>query len=249
MRRPIIAGNWKMHKTVDETVQFLNQLKEAIAGVSKVEVVVCPPFTALTKAVEAVTNSNIAIGGQNMHWEAHGAFTGEVSALMLQEAGCQYVILGHSERRQYFAETNEQINKKVLFAFQNQLIPIVCVGELLDEREAGRTEQVVRSQATESLLGLEPAQVSQLVVAYEPVWAIGTGKTASKEDAQQVIKFIRQVLTEMYDQELAGQVRILYGGSVKADNITELMAQVDIDGALVGGASLQPQTFAAIVKY
>ncbi len=249
MRKPIIAGNWKMHKTVAETAELVSQLKAAAAGVTEVEVVVCPPFTALAKAVEAASGSSIAVGAQDMYWEEKGAFTGEVSPTMLKEVGCKYVILGHSERRQFFGETNETVNRKVKAAYQYGLLPIVCVGELLEEREAGQTESVVKAQTENSLAGLTPGQVKQLVVAYEPVWAIGTGKTASKEDAQQVIGFIRQVLAGMYGQDQADAVRIQYGGSVKADNIAELMAQPDIDGALVGGASLTVDAFAPIVKY
>lgn len=249
MRKPIIAGNWKMHKTVAETAELVSQLKTAVAGVTGVEVVVCPPFTALAKAVEVAHGSNIAVGAQDMYWEEKGAFTGEVSPTMLKEVGCKYVILGHSERRQFFGETNETVNRKVKAAFQYDLLPIVCVGELLEERETGQTESVVKEQTENSLAGLTSEQVRQLVVAYEPVWAIGTGKTASKEDAQQVIGFIRQVLAGMYGREQADAVRIQYGGSVKADNIAELMAQPDIDGALVGGASLTADAFTPIVKY
>lgn len=249
MRKPIIAGNWKMHKTIAETAELVSGLKAAVAGITEVEVVVCPPFTALAKAAEVAKGSNIAVGAQNMYWEEKGAFTGEVSPTMLKEAGCKYVILGHSERRQFFGETNQTVNNKIKAAYQYGLLPIVCVGELLEEREAGQTEQVVRQQTENSLAGLSQEQVKQLVVAYEPVWAIGTGKTASKEDAQQVIGFIRRILAEMYGQELANLVRIQYGGSVKGDNIAELMAQPDIDGALVGGASLTVEAFAPIVKF
>ncbi|MFZ3172749.1 MAG: triose-phosphate isomerase [Carboxydocellales bacterium] len=249
MRKPIIAGNWKMHKTIAETAELVSGLKAAVAGITEVEVVVCPPFTALAKAAEVAKGSNIAVGAQNMYWEEKGAFTGEVSPTMLKEAGCKYVILGHSERRQFFGETNETVNNKIKAAYQYGLLPIVCVGELLEEREAGQTEQVVRQQTENSLAGLSQEQVKQLVVAYEPVWAIGTGKTASKEDAQQVIGFIRRILAEMYGQELANLVRIQYGGSVKGDNIAELMAQPDIDGALVGGASLTVDAFGPIIKF
>ena len=249
MRKPIIAGNWKMHKTIAETAELVSGLKAAVAGVTEVEVVVCPPFTALAKAAEVAKGSNIAVGAQNMYWEEKGAFTGEVSPTMLKEAGCKYVILGHSERRQFFGETNETVNNKIKAAYQYGLLPIVCVGELLEEREAEQTEQVVQQQTENSLAGLSSEQVKQLVVAYEPVWAIGTGKTASKEDAQQVIGFIRRILAEMYGQELANLVRIQYGGSVKGDNIAELMAQPDIDGALVGGASLTVDAFGPILKF
>ncbi|HWI54219.1 MAG TPA: triose-phosphate isomerase, partial [Desulfobacteria bacterium] len=217
--------------------------------VRNVETVVCPPFTALDAVIDAAAGTNIAVGAQNMHWETEGAFTGEISPLMLEQMGCSYVILGHSERRQYFGETDENVNRKIKSAFKYQLIPIVCVGELLEQRENGVTEQVIRTQIEAGLAGLETSEVSKLVVAYEPVWAIGTGKTASNEDAQQVIGFIRKVTTEMYGADLADQIRILYGGSVKPDNIKGLMQEKDIDGALVGGASLEAESFANIVRF
>lgn len=249
MRKPIIAGNWKMHKTIGETIELVSSLKETVGFLDSVEVVVCPPFTALAKAVETAVGSAIAVGAQNMYWEDQGAFTGEVAPGMLKEVGCKYVILGHSERRQFFGETDETVNRKVKMAFRHGLIPIVCVGESLAERESGRTDAVVRTQTENSLAGLAADQVGSLVVAYEPVWAIGTGRTASKEDAQQVIGLIRRVLAEMYGGQAADAVRIQYGGSVKPENIAELMAQPDIDGALVGGASLQADSFTGIVKY
>jgi len=249
MRTPIIAGNWKMHKTVAEAVALVEELKPLVAGVNGVEVVVCPAFTALDAVAKAVKGSNIALGAQNMYWEEKGAFTGEISPVMLKEIGCKYVILGHSERRQYFGETDETVNKKVKAAFAHGLIPIMCVGELLEEREAGVTEKVVKTQTEGGLAGLSPELVKQIVIAYEPVWAIGTGKTASSQDAQQVIAYIRQVVAGIFGQEVADQVRIQYGGSVKADNAGELMAQTDIDGALVGGAALEAGSFAGIVKY
>lgn len=249
MRKPIIAGNWKMHKTVAEAVALVEELKPLVADVKEVEVVVCPTFTALDAVSKAIKDSNIVLGAQNMYWEDQGAFTGEISPLMLKELGCTYVILGHSERRQFFGETNEGVNKKAKAAFNHGLIPIVCVGETLEEREAGTTRQVVETQTKGGIAGLEVEEVSKLVIAYEPVWAIGTGKTASKEDAQEVCGYIRQVVSNMYGEELAHKVRIQYGGSVKAENATELMAQIDIDGALVGGASLKAADFNGIVRF
>lgn len=247
MRRPVIAANWKMHKTVVQAVSFardfLNRLED-----TECEVVICPPFTALAPVAEILKQGGIALGAQNMFWEDEGAYTGEVSPGMLTEIGCKYVILGHSERRQYFGETDESVNRKVLTAFRHNLVPIVCVGETLEEREAGTTEQVVRRQTEGCLAGLTAQQARKLVIAYEPVWAIGTGRTASPEDAQQVNAFIRRVLAEMFGEEAAGEVRIQYGGSVKPDNAAKLMAQPDIDGALVGGAGLNAASFAAIVK-
>lgn len=246
-RRTLIAGNWKMYKTVSEAVDFVGKLKEKVAGGGLVEVAVCPPFTALAAVSNALAGSNIALGAQDMHWEEKGAYTGEISPLMLRDVGCRYVILGHSERRQYFGESDEMVNRKVHAACRNGLVPIVCVGETLEQREAGSTEEVVRTQVEGSLAGLSPQQAAGLVVAYEPVWAIGTGRTASAVDAQAVNLFIRGVLAEMFGEEPARSVRILYGGSVKPENAAELLAQPDIDGALVGGASLDVDGFAAIV--
>lgn len=238
-----------MHKTVKEAVSLVRELAELTGDVVGTEVVVCPPFTALDAVIEAVKGTNILVGAQNMHWEAQGAFTGEVSPVMLREMGCRYVILGHSERREYFGETDENVNKKVKAAYQYGLLPIVCVGEKLEQREQGVTRDVVRTQVEKGLAGLAKEQVTTLVVAYEPVWAIGTGKTASDEDAQQVIGFVRSVIAGMYGDDAAEKVRIQYGGSVKPDNISGLMKMKDIDGALVGGASLDAGNFAAIVKF
>ncbi|MDR7866493.1 MAG: triose-phosphate isomerase [Sporomusaceae bacterium] len=248
MRKPIIAGNWKMHKTIAETVALIKELAPLTAGAAA-EVVVCPPFTALAAAKAALAGTAIRLGAQDMHWEKQGAFTGEVSAPMLRDAGCDYVIIGHSERRQYFAETDETVNKKLHAAIAGGLGPIVCVGETLAEREAGDTEQVVDRQVRQGLAGLTAAQAAALVVAYEPVWAIGTGRTASADDANAVCAFIRRLATELFGQAAADAMRIQYGGSVKADNIAELMGKTDIDGALVGGASLDATSFAKIVKY
>ncbi|RJQ27977.1 MAG: triose-phosphate isomerase [Peptococcaceae bacterium] len=247
-RTPIIAGNWKMHKTAAEAVNFVRELRPAVAGQNGVEVVVCPSFVALVPVIEALKGTNIGVAAQNVFWEEQGAYTGEVSPLMLKEAGCRYVIIGHSERRQYFGERDEGVNRKLKAALAHGLTPIVCVGEQLAEREAGVTEKVIRTQTEAALAGLSPEQAAGLVVAYEPVWAIGTGKTASDEDARQVIGFIRALVEGMYGLAAADQIRIQYGGSVKPENIAGLMARPDIDGALVGGASLTVDSFAAIVE-
>lgn len=248
MREPIIAANWKMYKTVGEAVNFVREFTGLVTGVTGVEMVLCPPFTALAAVAGQLSGTNIALGAQNMYWADEGAFTGEIAPGMLKEIGCRYVILGHSERRQYFGETDETVNKKVHAALKHGLKPIVCVGERLEERESGTTEAVVRSQVQGSLAGLTPEQAAGLVVAYEPVWAIGTGRTASAEDAQQVNAFIRGLLRDMFGDAAAGAVRIQYGGSVKPGNAVRLMAQPDIDGALVGGASLVAGSLAEIVK-
>ncbi|MDT8904085.1 triose-phosphate isomerase [Anaeroselena agilis] len=248
MRKPIIAGNWKMHKTIAETVALVNELAPLVGGAAA-EVVVCPPFTALAAAKAAIAGTAIKLGAQDMHWEKQGAYTGEVSAAMLKDAGCDCVIIGHSERRQYFAEKDETVNKKLHAALAGGLAPIVCVGETLAEREAGETERVVDRQVRQGLAGLTAGQAAALVVAYEPVWAIGTGRTASAEDAAAVCAFIRRLAAELFGKDAAGAMRIQYGGSVKPDNIAELMAKADIDGALVGGASLEAATFAKIVNY
>lgn len=249
MRKPIIAGNWKMHKTVGEALALVRELCGITAGVSDVEIVICPTFTALYPVHLAICEGPLRLGAQNMHWEAQGAFTGEIAPAMVKEVGCTYVIIGHSERRQYFGETDDTVNKKVKAAFANELIPIMCVGETLEQREAGITEGVVGRQVRQGLTGLSAEQVAEMVIAYEPVWAIGTGRTASAEDANAVCRFIRQVVAEITGAESAEKVRIQYGGSVKGENIAELMAKSDIDGALVGGASLDADSFAKIVKF
>jgi len=248
IRKPIIAGNWKMHKTVSEAVAFVRELKVAVGGIEEIEVVVCPPFTALVPVVETLRGTGISVGAQDMYWEDKGAFTGEVSPVMLRDAGCKYVIIGHSERRQFFGETDNYVNRKVKAALEHGLIPIMCVGERIEERESGITEEVVRVQTEAGLAGLTADQVAGMVIAYEPVWAIGTGKTASDADAQQVIGFIRGLVSQLFGAGAAAQVRIQYGGSVKPQNTAGLMAQPDIDGALVGGASLDVESFAGIVK-
>lgn len=248
MRRRIIAGNWKMNKTRDEAVDLVGDLKEMLADVGDVEVVVCPPFTALDAVREALRGSNIELGAQNMHWEEEGAFTGEISPLMLRNLGCMYVILGHSERRTYFGETDETVNRKVKSAMANGLLPIICVGETLDERDAGKTEEVVVRQTKAALSGVKTNGAERIVIAYEPVWAIGTGRTASADEANRVIHIIRQSVAEVFNERIAQEVRIQYGGSVKPQNIADFLRQPEIDGALVGGASLDPASFAAIVK-
>ncbi|MDF2874126.1 MAG: tpiA [Sporomusa sp.] len=249
MRKPIIAGNWKMHKTAGEGVTLVEQLKNLTNTVTGVEIVICPPFTALAAIAGAVAGTNIGLGAQNMHWEDKGAFTGEVSPGMVKDIGCTHVIIGHSERRQYFAETDQTVNNKVKAAFKTGLTPILCVGETLAEREAGTTEQVVGTQTRGGLAGLTAEQVANLVLAYEPVWAIGTGRTASADDANAVCAFIRRTVATLFGQAAAEKVRIQYGGSVKPDNVAELMAKPDIDGALVGGASLEADSFSKLVRF
>jgi len=249
MRKPIIAGNWKMHKTAGESLELAQDLCKMTAEVTDVEIVICPTFTALYPVRMAICEGPLRLGAQNMHWEAQGAFTGEIAPAMVKDVGCTYVIIGHSERRQYFGETDDTVNKKVKAAFTIGLIPIMCVGETLEQREAGITEGVVGRQVRQGLTGLTAEQVAEMVIAYEPVWAIGTGRTASADDANAVCRFIRQVVTELVGAEGAEKVRIQYGGSVKAESIAELMGKSDIDGALVGGASLDAESFVKIVKY
>jgi triosephosphate isomerase len=245
----MIAGNWKLHKTRAETRALLDELKPALAGVAGVDVVVAPPFTALDAAAQALAGSAIRLAAQNCYPEATGAFTGEVSPLLLKDAGCSYAIIGHSERRQLFAESDEFINRKVLALIQAGLGGIFCIGETLAEREDGTFLEVLRRQVRLGLAGLTPAQLTGLVVAYEPVWAIGTGRTASDAQAQEAHAFVRGLLGELFGAEAADATRILYGGSVKPNNIDGLMAQPDVDGALVGGASLQAEDFARIVRF
>ena len=248
MRKPIIAGNWKLNKTPHEAILLVSELKREIVDVEGVDIVLCPPFTALADVADALTDTNIALGAQNVFWEDAGAFTGEISAPMLKDLGVAYVIIGHSERRQYFHETNETVNKRLRAALKHRLGPIVCVGENLAQRESNKTFDVVKDHCEGSLSGLSADEMEKVVLAYEPVWAIGTGKTATPQQAQEAHMFIRQLLGEMFNEETASSVRIQYGGSVTPDNIVALMAQADIDGALVGGASLKALSFAAIVK-
>ncbi len=246
-RVPLAAGNWKMHRTAREGVEAVTALKPLVADLKDVDIVVCPPFTALADVGRALAGSNIELGAQDMHWEAQGAYTGEVSGPMLWDLGCTYVIVGHSERRRHFGETDEEAGRKAAAAFAHELLPILCVGETLEERDAGRTEEVVARQVRLGTAGLDPAVGDRLVVAYEPVWAIGTGRAATGEEANRVSALIRAWLAERFG-EAAHQARILYGGSVTPENITEFVTQPEIDGALVGGASLDPQAFAAIVR-
>jgi len=248
-RRPIIAANWKMHKTVDEAISFLDALQKRIGPCEDREVVVAPPFTALAAARCALQHQSVRLAAQNCHWEAKGAYTGEISPLMLQDLGCRYVIVGHSERRHLFAETDDMVQKKVAAVFGHGMVPILCVGEVLEEREGERTFEVVNRQVESALDGLSRRLLPELVLAYEPVWAIGTGKTATPDQAQEVHAFIRERLSSLFDKTVAKHVRILYGGSVKPDNVDALMAQPDVDGLLVGGASLEVVSFQRIVQY
>ena len=247
MRKPIIAGNWKMHKTIAEALEFVNEVKDRVNN-DKVEAVICAPFTLLKDLKQATKGTNIKIGAQNMHFEEKGAFTGEISPLMLKELDMDYVVIGHSERRQYFNETDETVNKKVLKALEVGIDPILCVGETLEEREAGKTVEKITKQTELALEGLTKDQVENTIIAYEPVWAIGTGKTATSEDANDVIAYIREVVANLYG-ELANEVRIQYGGSVKPSNVAEIMNQSDIDGALVGGASLEANDYVELVNF
>ncbi|GAA0744628.1 triose-phosphate isomerase [Clostridium oceanicum] len=248
MRKAIIAGNWKMNKTVNEAVELVKELKPLVKD-AKCDVVVCPTYVCLSEVLKETEGSNVAVGAQNMHFEESGAFTGEISPKMLEEMGVKYVILGHSERRQYFNETDETVNKKVKKAFEHNLLPIVCCGETLEQREGNITEDVLGMQIKIDLKDLEKEQVEKLVVAYEPIWAIGTGKTATNEQANETIGYIRSVIEGMYGKEVAEKVRIQYGGSVKPHTIKEQMEEKEIDGALVGGASLKANDFSAIVNY
>jgi triosephosphate isomerase (TIM) len=248
MRKPIIAGNWKMHKTLSEATSFLNEIKSVIPANHQVDSVICAPALFLERLVEATKGSDVKIGAQNMHFEKSGAFTGEISPVALADLGVHYVILGHSERREMFNETDENVNKKTLAAFEHGLTPIVCCGETLEQREAGQTNELVENQIKVALTGLSAEEAKQTVIAYEPIWAIGTGKSSSAEDANEVCAHIRQVVAEQFSQEVAEAIRIQYGGSVKPSNIAEYMAQPDIDGALVGGASLEAQSFLQLVE-
>lgn len=248
MRKPIIAGNWKMNKTPSEAVQFVKDIKDKINN-AKCEVVLCPTFTALAPVSELLKGTTIKLGAQNMYFEEKGAYTGEISPLMLKDLNVEYVILGHSERRQYFKEDDELINKKVKSAFAHDLKPILCVGETLEERESGKAFDKIKGQIEKDLAGLTKEQISKMVIAYEPIWAIGTGKTATSKDANDVIKFIRETVKNIAGNSAAEDVRIQYGGSVKPATIKEQMAESDIDGALVGGASLKVDDFTLLVHY
>ena len=248
-RKKVLAANWKMYKTPDETRAFFRDFLPLVAGHTRDEIVVCPPYTDVAAALEAANGSNVAIGVQNVHWKADGAYTGEISAGMLLCLGVTHVIVGHSERRQYFGETDDTVNLRLKTALESGLTAICCVGEVLEEREAGLTEDVLRRQCVRAFHAISAKKAGNLIVAYEPVWAIGTGKTATPEMAADAHRVIRHEATEIFGEEFAAALRILYGGSVKPENATILMAQEEIDGALVGGASLDPKSFAAIVKY
>ncbi len=248
MREPIIAGNWKMYKTAPESIVLANAIKRDLFDIDNVEIVLCPPFTSLTDVKDITGDTNISFGAQNMFWAEEGAFTGEISPKMLKALGCKYVIIGHSERRAYFGETNETVNKKVKSALKHGLLPIMCVGEKLEEREAGSAFDVVRDHVENGLLDVGEKEILNITFAYEPVWAIGTGKNATPEEAEEIHKFIRGLLSKKYGKEISENLRIQYGGSVKPDNIESLIKQKDIDGALIGGASLNPESFVEIVK-
>ncbi len=248
MRTPIIAGNWKLNNTISEAVALTTALKDLVADCTGVEIIVAPTFTALATVSDIIKDTNILLAAQDVYWEDSGAFTGEVSVPMLKDVGCDYVIIGHSERRQYFGETNESVNQKAKAVLSHDLKPIVCVGEQLEDREAGRTEEVINDHVTGGIAGFSATQLLSSIIAYEPVWAIGTGKTATPAQAQEVHGYIRNLLKDAYSDEIASQICIQYGGSVKPENAAELMAQPDVDGALVGGASLQAESFAQIVK-
>ena len=248
MRKKVIAGNWKMNMLPDEAIRFISELEPLVKDTEN-EVVLCVPYTDLFYALLTAQNTNIKIGAQNMHWEENGAYTGEVSGKMLKAIGVEYVIIGHSERRQYFAETDETVNKKLKAAFKYGLKPIVCVGETLEQREVGKAEEIVTTQIEKDLEGLTNEQVQNTIIAYEPIWAIGTGKTATSEDANNMIKTIREKIANIYGQNVSNGVIIQYGGSVKASNAKELFSMSDIDGGLVGGASLKVEEFSKIVNY
>ncbi|WP_243373529.1 triose-phosphate isomerase [Geotalea sp. SG265] len=249
MRTPVIAGNWKLYKTAGQALELVGGLIPLVAQTKEVEIVVAPVFTVLGKVAGALAGSNIRLSAQDCFWEEEGAFTGEISSTMLVDAGCSHVIIGHSERRQYFGETDETVNKKTKAAVKAGLTVLFCIGETLQEREGEKTFDVLKRQVTQGLTELSREQLKKVIIAYEPVWAIGTGKTATDSQAQEAHQFIRGVVAGLYDKATADEMRILYGGSVKPENIGGLMAQADIDGALVGGASLKADSFAAIVNF
>ena len=249
MRRPLIAGNWKMNKTVSEAVDFVGQFRALVGDVRDRDIAVAPPFTALQAVSRQIEGSNIELAAQDVFWESSGAFTGEISPIMLKDGGCRYVIIGHSERRQYFGETNESVHKKIKASLIVNLHPIICIGETLEEREAGKTFDVVKIQVIHCLEGLSPEEMEKITIAYEPIWAIGTGKTATPQQAEEVHAFIREQLGGITHRQVSEGLRIQYGGSVNPDTISDLMAQPNIDGALVGGASLKADSFSRIVKF
>lgn len=248
MRRPIIAGNWKMNKTVQEAIDVVIGLKRKFYTFSAADIVICLPFTALSKVNDEIIDSSIMLGAQDVCWEEEGAFTGEISPKMLKDAGCRYVIVGHSERRNIFWERDEDVNKKLVVVLKHGMVPIMCIGEKIEERDDGMTLEILEKQLTRGLKGLTKDDIMRIVIAYEPVWAIGTGRTATPQQAQEAHKFIREFIGRLYDEEVSLKIRIQYGGSVKPENISQLMAQEDVDGALVGGASLDVNSFAEIVQ-
>lgn len=248
MRKPLIAGNWKMYKVSDQAIKLADGIKKTLKGFEAADIVLCPPFTVLSTVYNVISDTDIGLGAQDLYWEKEGAFTGEISPIMLKDCGCEFVILGHSERRKYFGETDEIINKKIKASFDVGLRPICCIGETLEQREAGKTIEVVKQQLTGCLSGFGIEDVLNLTIAYEPVWAIGTGKNATASQAQEVHGFIRNWIVENFSKGVSNTLRILYGGSVKPDNTKELMSQEDVDGALVGGASLEVGSFTEIVK-
>lgn len=248
MRKLIIAGNWKLNNISHEAIELVTLLKREVSDITSVDIVVCPVATALSDVKDVIGETNIGLGAQNVYWEDSGAFTGEISAPLLKDIGVEYVIIGHSERRQYFGETDETVNKRLKAALKHNLIPIVCVGEVLEEREGDKTFDVIQKQCEGGLAGLSSEEGAKIIIAYEPVWAIGTGKTATPQQAQEVHKFIRDLLAKLFDEDVSLAVRIQYGGSVNPENSAELMSQPDIDGALVGGASLKADSFSEIIK-
>jgi len=248
MRKPVIAANWKMHKNRDEALEYVESFLPLVRDIATVEIILAPPYTALESLSEALHGTNIRLCAQNVFFEEEGAFTGEISAAMLNNLNCTHVIVGHSERRQYFGETDETVNNRLIVALKHGLNPIFCIGETLAQREAGKTQEVVETQVRNGLKGFEASDIGQLIIAYEPVWAIGTGKTATTEQAQTVHAMIRALLGELYSEKISDIIRIQYGGSVKPSNAGELLASPDIDGALVGGAGLKPESFAEIVQ-
>jgi len=249
MRTPLIAGNWKMHKTVSESVELAKKIRESVAGVKDREILICPVYTSLYAVSGVVKGSNVKLGSQNVFYEEKGAFTGEIAPGMLADSGCSYVIIGHSERRQYFHETDETVNKRMKITFKFNMVPIVCVGEKLEERESGNAFKVIETQVRSGIRELTPEQAKILVIAYEHVWAIGTGKTATPEQAEEVHLFIRNLYSEIYGRGSADIIRILYGGSVKPDNFAKIMSQKNVDGGLVGGAALEADSFIKLIQY
>ena len=248
MRVPVIAGNWKMNKNIVESVSLVKELRDFVRGIEGVDIVVCPPFTSLWVVKEIINGTNIHLGAQNMFWETKGAFTGETSPPMLKDVGCEYVILGHSERRQYFKETSEEVARKTEVALSVNLMPIVCVGENLEEKESGKTESIIEQEIKALFPKIDSTLAARIIIAYEPIWAIGTGRSSSSQDANLIIKFIRELFSSKYGSKIAERIRILYGGSVNPKNIDEFVNESEIDGALVGGASLNTLSFSQIVK-